>query len=166
MVKKIVDALNQQVNAEYWSAYLYLSMSLDAEAKGYKGTANWMFCQWLEEQEHARVLQKFIMAIGGNVELKSIAAVPLKWKGIHEMFREALQQEKKVTEKIYSIVSLAAKENDYATVSHLQWFVNEQVEEEQTVDEILQSLDIIGDDKAAVYEFDQTLRERRTENCA
>lgn len=137
---KMADALNEQVNAELWSAYLYLAMSLDAENKGLKGIANWFYVQWLEEQDHARILQNYLCDQNTRVELQPIAEVPTIWASALDMFRDALTHENVVTHAIGEMVEQAFEEQDIATYSRLQWFVDEQVEEEKSVRDIIDTL--------------------------
>lgn len=94
---KLHAAINDQINAELWSAYLYLSMSLDAEAKGFKGVANWFYVQWLEEQDHARILMNYLNSRDAKVSLKAIEPVRTEWNSVLEMFQETLRHEKVVT---------------------------------------------------------------------
>ena len=138
---KMKSAINEQVNAELWSAYLYLAMSLYAEAKALKGVANWFFVQWLEEQDHARIFQKWILAQDEKVELMPIEGVPSEWPSVLDMFRDTLTHEKQVTAMIKNLVKQALSENDFATLSRLQWFVDEQVEEEQAASEMIAKLE-------------------------
>lgn len=138
---KMLNALNGQVNAELWSAYLYLAMSLDAESKALRGVSNWFYVQWLEEQDHARILQNYVADNNLKVNLQPIDAVPDTWPGALEMFESALEHEMKVTSLIRDLVRLAMSERDYATLSRLQWFVDEQVEEEKSVREIIDALE-------------------------
>ena len=86
--EKLKNAINEQINAELWSAYLYLSMSMDAESKGYKGVANWFFVQWQEEQDHARIFMNYLNSRDAKVELKPIKEVPVAWNSVLEMFQE------------------------------------------------------------------------------
>ena len=100
------NAINRQINAELWSAYLYLAMSMDAEAKTLKGIANWFFVQWLEEQDHARIFQNYMNASGAKVILQPIDEVDSEWDNPLEMFQETLKHEKEVTEMINDLVRL------------------------------------------------------------
>lgn len=130
---KMADALNEQINAELRSAYMYLAMSLEADSIALKGVANWFYVQCQEEQDHARIFQKYLLAQDRKVELRPVDTVPVKWKSPVDMFRDALVHEKKVTRLIHELVTLAYKEGDYATLDRLQWFVKEQMEEEEAV---------------------------------
>ncbi len=160
MKAEIRKALNDQINAELWSAYLYLSMSLDAEAKTLKGLAKWFFVQWLEEQDHARIFQNYMNDRGVKVELQPIASVPSEWAGPLEMLRDTLEHEKEVTAMIHDLVKLAFEHGDPATLSRLQWFVDEQVEEESTAGDLLQLFENAGGDYSVILRLDRELSER------
>ncbi len=153
--------INGQINAELWSAYLYLAMSLDAEAKALKGLANWFFIQWLEEQDHARILQNYLVSRGARVLLEPIDGVRQQWHNPVEMFEDTLAHEEDVTSMIDSLVSLALKEGDFATLSRLQWFVDEQVEEEDAATLKLEEFRRAGKDENAIRQLDRELAERR-----
>ena len=105
---KLHDALNAQINAELWSAYLYLSMSMDAEAKGLKGVANWFYIQFREEQDHARIFMNYLLSRDCEVKLAPIAEVRTAWSSPLEMFRDTLEHEKKVTAMINNLAAIAA----------------------------------------------------------
>jgi ferritin len=156
----VQSALNKQVNAEFWSAYMYLSMSAWFEEQGLKGFANWMRIQFQEETTHALKIFDYITERQGTVTLGPIAAVPTSWSGILEVFEETYQHELKVTEYIYLCLEVAEKEKDRATMSMLQWFVDEQIEEEANVDEIISQLKLIGKDGQAIYHLDKELATR------
>lgn len=158
--QKLHDALNEQINAEMWSAYLYLAMSNEAEAKGFKGVANWYFIQFQEEQDHARILMKYLYSCDAKVELKPIAAVQTSWESIHDMVKDTLEHEKKVTAMIHNLVAIAAEDKDYASSNMLVWFVNEQLEEEEGVREILSACDAVEGNKFGMYMFDKELAGR------
>ena len=104
---KLHQAINAQVNAELWSAYLYLAMSLDAEAKGYKGVANWLFVQFKEEQDHARIFMNYLNSRDAKVELLPIEAVPSTWDSVLDMFKQTLEHDKKVTALIHNLAVIA-----------------------------------------------------------
>lgn len=158
--QKMHEALNAQINAELWSAYLYLSMSMDASHKGFGGVAHWFIHQFKEEQEHAEKLAGYLQSQGAKVELAPIAAVKTEWNSVKEMFAETLAHEKKVTGMIHDLCKLAAAEQDFATSNMLQWFVNEQVEEEGTAHGLLEAFERIGDEKLGMYMLDQKLGAR------
>ena len=112
--KKLHEALNEQINAELWSAYLYLSMSVDAEAKGQKGIANWFYVQFREEQDHARILMNYILSRDAAVALKPIAEVRTSWASPLEMFRDTLEHEQIVTGMINNLAAIAREDKDFA----------------------------------------------------
>lgn len=154
------NAINRQINAELWSAYLYLAMSMDAEAKTLKGIANWFFVQWLEEQDHARIFQNYMNASGAKVILQPIDEVDSEWDNPLEMFQETLKHEKEVTEMINDLVRLALSEGDFATLSRLQWFVDEQVEEEENARDLVDEFSRAGKDFGTILDLDSRLGER------
>ena len=158
--KKMQEAINAQINAEMWSAYLYLAMSMDANDKGLKGVAHWYRKQYDEEMEHAFRFVHYMEEQLARVELKPIEKFKTSWKNMAEMFDETLAHEKVVTGLIHNLCDLAAKEKDYATANMLQWFVNEQVEEEANATELIEAAKCIGNDKAAFYMFDKELAAR------
>jgi len=157
---KLQDALNAQVNAEFWSAYLYLSMSVDAAAKGHKGVANWFAIQFQEEQAHAQILMNYVLSRGGRVALAPIAEVKREWATPLEAFRDTLAHEKKVTALIDDLCRIAHDEKDFASINMLTWFVNEQVEEEANAAEIIDSLEKVDDSKLGLYMIDKELAAR------
>lgn len=159
--KKMEAALNAQINAEFWSAYLYLSMSAHFAAEGKSGFANWFKVQFDEEQGHALKLFNYVVERGNIVELKPIAEVATKWDSPLHAFEETLKHEKVVTGMINDLVALAREEKDYATESMLQWFVNEQVEEESTAQGYIDALKMIGTNGFGIYTLDKELKSRK-----
>lgn len=159
--KKMQNAINEQINAELWSAYLYLSMAMDAEAKAFKGIANWFFVQWLEEQDHARIFQNYMNARGAKVSLRPISEVKQEWKSPLDMFEDTLKHEEEVTEMIDNLVRMAMEENDFATLSRLQWFVDEQVEEEDSARDQVADFERAGKDFSVLKELDEQLGKRK-----
>ena len=159
--KNIQSALNNQINAELWSAYLYLAMSMDAEAKALKGIANWFFVQWLEEQDHARILQKYMVSQNARVILKQIDGVTVDWKSVKSLFEDTLDHERNVSAMIHNIMRQAKEENDYATENLMLWFVEEQVEEEESASDILSDIEILGDSRYGKFSLDKYLAERK-----
>ena len=157
---KIQDAINAQINAELWSAYLYLSMGLHFEAEGMPGIANWFKIQFQEEQAHATIFMNYINQRGGRVELKAIDAVPTAWNSPLEAFKATLEHEQKVTALINNLYALAEAENDYATRDRLAWFVSEQVEEEDNCHTLIDKFKLIGDNGMGLYMLDQELGAR------
>jgi ferritin len=159
--QKLEVALNRQVNAELWSAYLYLSMSCDMDNKGYEGMASWFASQAKEEFEHATRFMKFISGMDGKVALLPIDEVRQEWNSPIDAFEETLKHEKVVTGKIHHLMDMAVELKDYATQSMLKWFVDEQVEEEDTVRKIVEKLKRIENIPAAQYGLDKHLGERK-----
>ena len=153
--KKLHDAINAQINAELWSAYLYLSMSMDAEAKGLKGVANWFYVQFREEQDHARILQNYLNSRDAKVTLLPIEAVRTVWASALEMFTDTLAHEKKVTAMIHNLVAIAAEDKDYASSNMLVWFVDEQVEEESNARDMIAACEAVEGNKFGMYQFDK-----------
>ncbi|MBE5033874.1 ferritin [Gallalistipes aquisgranensis] len=156
----VEKALNAQINAELWSAYLYLSMSMDASAKGYKGVANWYYIQFQEEQDHARIFMNYVLSRGGRVELAPIAAVDTEWASPLASFEDTLAHERKVTAMIENLCRVAEAEKDLATSNMLVWFIDEQVEEEENAQDIIDQLKMVGDSKMGLYMIDKDLAAR------
>ena len=152
--------MNAQVNAELWSAYLYLAMSLDAEAKGYKGVANWFYVQFQEEQAHARIFMNYMNSRDAKVELMPIEAVPAVWDSVLDMFKQTLEHEKKVTSLINNLAAIANEDRDYASVNRLNWFIDEQVEEEESAREMISTVAAVEDNKYGMYMLDKELAAR------
>jgi ferritin len=157
----IEDAMNHQINAEIYSSYLYLSMAADFEEKSLRGMAHWMQIQAKEEWGHAMKFFKYIVDRGGRVTLTAIATPPNKWDSPHAVFEAVYQHETDVTSLIDKLVELAAAEKDYASGVFLQWFVNEQVEEEANATEILHQLKMVGDSKQGLFMLDRHLSQRQ-----
>lgn len=158
--KKLEEALNAQINAEFWSAYLYLSMSSDMSDKGMAGVANWFAIQFKEEQDHAMKFFNYVISRGGKVTLKPIEKVDTEWKSPLAAFEQTLQHEEKVTSLINNLYALAEQEKDYATQSMLKWFIDEQVEEEENAKAIIDTLKLIGDNGYGLYQLDKELATR------
>ena len=157
---KVQDALNAQINAEFWSAYLYLSMALHFEAEGMPGVANWFKIQFQEEQAHATIFMNYVNQRGGRVELKAIDAVPTSWESPLQAFKDTLEHEKQVTSLINNLYALAEAEKDYATRDRLNWVVSEQVEEEDNCRTLIDKFSLIGDNGMGLYMLDQELASR------
>lgn len=158
--EKLHTAINEQINAELWSAYLYLSMSMDAEAKGLKGVANWFYVQWLEEQDHARILMNYLNSRDAKVCLKPIDKVQTEWISVLEMFQETLRHERVVTGLINNLAAIAAEDRDFASSNMLVWFVNEQVEEEGSARDMIFAAQAVEGDKYGMYQLDKELATR------
>ena len=157
---KVQDAINEQINAELYSAYLYLSMAQYFEAEGLAGFANWFMIQFQEEQAHATIFMNYVNQRGGRVMLKAIDAVPTTWDSPMEVFRATLEHEQKVTALINSLYTLAMQEEDYATRDRLNWFVGEQVEEEDNCRALIDKLRLIGDNGMGLYMLNTELAAR------
>ena len=158
--KKLHEAMNAQINAELWSAYLYLSMSMDAEAKGLKGVANWFYVQFQEEQDHARIFMNYILSRDAEVKLLPIEEVRTAWTSPLEMFQDTLVHEKEVTAMINNLAAIAAEDKDYASSNMLVWFVDEQVEEEESAREMITACEAVEGNKFGLYMIDKELAAR------
>lgn len=157
---KIEEALNAQINAEMWSAYLYLSMAAYCHAEGQPGMGKWFEVQFKEEQDHAKILFNYVISRNGKVNLQAIDAVPTEWNSILNVFENALRHEQSITESINKLFALTSQENDYATQSMLKWFIDEQVEEEENVKTIIDNLKMIKDNGFGIYMIDKELGSR------
>lgn len=157
---KVEEALNAQINAEMWSAYLYLSMAAYCHEQGLAGMANWFEVQFKEEQDHAMIIYKHLAARGGRVKLAPIAEVETEWASPLAVFENTLTHEKKVTSLINELYALATEEKDYATQSMLKWFIDEQVEEEENVKTLIDNLRMIKDNGFGLYMIDKELGAR------
>jgi ferritin len=158
--KAMQEAINEQINAELYSAYLYLSMAAYAEAGGLPGFAHWMRLQSQEEVEHALKFYGYVNERGGRVALKAIEQPPLEFEGARHVFEQTLEHERKVTGLIHALYERAVKESDYPTQVLLHWFIKEQVEEESTAEQILSTLEKIGDEGQALVMLDRQLGQR------
>ncbi len=161
MIKKRVEnALNDQMNKEFYSYYLYLSMAAHFDSNNLKGFGHWMKIQAKEEAGHAMKLYEYLISRGGKVTLQPIDAPPSDWKAHKDVFEDAYRHEQKVTGLITKLIELAKSEKDYPTEVFLQWFVNEQVEEEAMAHDVLQKLQLIGSEGSALFVLDIELGKR------
>lgn len=158
---RMEKALNGQVNAELYSSYLYLSMNAYFKSVNLDGFANWMYAQAQEELMHAKKLYDFINQRGGRALLAAIEAPPDQWDSPLAVFEETLKHEKKVTGLINGLVDIAMEERDHATQIFLQWFVTEQIEEEESVGNVLEQLKLLGDAKQGLFMMDRELATRQ-----
>lgn len=158
--KKVEEALNAQINAELWSAYLYLSMSAYCYGAGQNGMGHWFEVQFKEEQDHAQIFFNYIVQRGGRVSLRPIEAVPTEWESILAVFEATLAHEQKVTALINNLFALTLQENDFATQSMLKWFIDEQVEEEDNARTIIDNIRMIKDNGYGLYMLDKELGAR------
>ncbi|HXF61198.1 MAG TPA: ferritin [Caldilineaceae bacterium] len=154
------NALNEQINREFYAFYLYLAMAAHFDAQNLTGFAHWMYVQSEEERGHAMRIFNFVIERGGQVKLHPIEAPPSEFGSPLSVFEQALAHERKVTEWINALYEKAIQEQDYATRVHLQWFVTEQVEEEDVVSEIIDKLKLAGDNKSALLLLDRDFRLR------
>ncbi|MDR1943497.1 MAG: ferritin [Synergistaceae bacterium] len=152
--------LSDQVNAEYYSAYLYLAMSAYADNAGYKGVANWLYVQAQEEMAHGSHIYKYILERGGAPAFSDVKAPRESYGSISEIFEKALAHERHVTELINKIADFALKERDHATYNFILWYVTEQIEEESSAGEILEKVKRVGDNPGLLHSIDAQLAAR------
>lgn len=157
LTENVLAALNDQINMELGAYYTYLSMSAHLQDEGYSGFAAWMYHHAEEEMTHAMKIYDYVHRRRGRVKLDAIAAPKHEWDSVLAAFEDAFAHERKVSISIDNIVTLAREENDHATVSFLQWFVDEQVEEEEVVDDAIQKLKMIGDFGPGLYMLDKEM---------
>ncbi|MBZ4683383.1 MAG: Ferroxidase [Fusobacteriales bacterium] len=158
--EKVLNALNEQLNKEFYSAYLYLGMSSYFESHDLPGFANFMRVQWEEEMSHAMRIYNYINEVGGKVKLKTINAVEKEWNSVIEVFEDIYKHECFITESINEVLYLAQQEKDYATMNMLQWFISEQVEEEANMLKILNQLKLIKGEGTGLFMLDRELGQR------
>ena len=158
--KSMQDAMNDQINKELYSSYLYLSMAAYLEDRNLSGFAHWMRVQETEEREHAMKFYDFIVERGGRVMLKAIEAPKTEWKSTLELAEEVAAHEAMITASIHALYELALKEKDYSAQIMLQWFITEQVEEERNAAEIVSNLKLIEDRGTAILMLDHRLAKR------
>lgn len=148
---RITDRINEQINKEMFSAYLYMEMSAKMTGKGFKGAAKWLMIQYHEEMYHAMRLFSYLQDRGAQVQLKTLAAPSLKDSSFKEIFVHVLEHEKAVTASIRELLELALAEKDYATENFTRWYVDEQVEEEKNAEEILQEIELVGNSAQGLF---------------
>ncbi len=166
MLSQLVqDKINEQINNELFSSYSYLAMSAYCSAQQYLGCAHWLRMQSEEENEHAMRLYDFLVARGGRVVLSKIKNPNAEFKSLLQVFKAVLKQEKKVTAQIDSLFALALKEKAFAALVELEWFVQEQVEEEKNARDILHKVKLVKDDPSSLLDLDRDLGERRPETA-
>ena len=158
--QKLHEAINAQINAELWSAYLYLAMSMDAEAKGYKGVANWFYVQFQEEQAHARIFMNYLNSRDAKVTLLPIEEVPATWNSVLDLYKQTLEHEKKVTSLINNLAFIANEDRDFASINRLNWFIDEQVEEEEAARDMIAAVEAVEGNKYGMYMLDKELAAR------
>ena len=160
MSKKMIDALNEQIKNEFYSAYMYLAMSAYLADLGLPGFASWMRIQAKEEVTHAAKMYDYVLARGGQIELKTIDAPPAVWKNPLDVMQAALNHEKFVTKCINDLSDLAVKEKDHATQIFLAWYVTEQVEEEENFTDLVNALKLIKGEGQGLLMLDRELGAR------
>jgi ferritin len=158
--EKMLNALNEQINAEQYSSLLYLSMSAYLNDKGLPGFANWMYVQYQEELSHSNKFFKYVIERGGKVELQAIKQMPTIWEGVIDIYEATLEHEQLITSLINGLMDVAIQEKDHAAQSFLRWFVDEQVEEEANVTEILDTLKLIDGQGNGIFMLDREMRNR------
>ncbi len=158
--KKMEKAINAQINWELYSSYLYFSMAAYFDSANLKGFSGWMRVQAMEELTHVKRFYDFLTARGGRVIMAEIKAPPSKWKTPLAVFEETLAHEQHVTSLIHALVDLALELKDHATNSFLKWFVDEQVEEEESADEVLQGLKLNANNPGGLFMIDKELAAR------
>ncbi|MEI7906091.1 MAG: ferritin [Bacteroidota bacterium] len=158
--QKVLKAMNEQINKELFSSYLYLSMSAYCESENYPGCAKWLEVQSNEEREHAMKIYRYIHERGESVELEAIDKPKTEFKNLSQLFAMVFDHEQKVSASITALYETAMKANDYPTQIMLQWFITEQVEEEKNAHEIVDLLKKVGDSPVSVMMFDRQLGAR------
>ena len=160
MDPKMLKELNQQIQEETYSSYIYLAMAADLESNGFKGMATWMQVQAREEKIHADIFLNYILERGERVELAAIQKPPSSWENPLTVFKTAYEHEVYISGRIDHMVKIARELNDNATYNLLQWFVEEQVEEEANVGEAVQQLEIVGEDGRGKLMIDREMGAR------
>ncbi len=162
MKKVLVDAINDQINNEFYASYLYLSMSAYCEGINFSGFASWLNMQSVEETGHGMKLYNFLIDCDEKIVLKEIKAPPSEYPSLLALFEQVLSHEMHVTKSINALYNIAHKENAFAVQAHLQWFLTEQIEEENTSRNIVEKLKLIDTDVASLLALDRELESRTT----
>jgi len=160
MNKKVAQALIEQVNKEFFSAYLYLAMEQHLENDGMSGMANWMHQQFLEEQFHANKMMKYLNSRGEKVVLEALERPKTEWASVAELFKDVLEHEQFITASINEIQKIAVAEHDFASIGFLQWFIGEQVEEEENAEDLIKQVTLIGDHGYGLLMLDKEMATR------
>lgn len=158
--EKILEKLNEQIQKEFYSAYLYLSIEAYFASENLDGFANWFHVQAQEEVDHAMLIFNYVNRVGGRVRLRQIDSPKVDFESIEEALKSALEHEQFVTRSIYDIVDLAVAEKDHKTNTFLQWFVNEQVEEEENAENNVKKFELVKDDGKGILMLDQQMAAR------
>ena len=158
--KKLEDAINKQINKEFYSAYFYLGMSAYCNSVDLDGFENFFYVQYQEETFHAMKLYNYMLERSGNVVLAQIDTPPQSFKSALDVCEQTYEHEKVVTKSINDLMDIAIKENDHATSSFLKWYVDEQVEEEATISKLVNRMKLVGDNVGGLFIIDQELKAR------
>ncbi len=158
--EKIQNILNEQINKEFYSAYLYLAISAHFDELGLKGFSNWTRVQAREEVDHGMILFDYIIERQGEVNLKQIDTPDAQFGNLMEIFEKIFDHERYVTESINCVANMSEEDCDLATRHFINWYISEQVEEEANVDDVIKKLKMFGDEKAALYHLDKELQQR------
>ena len=156
----IIKAINTQIKNEFDNAFLYLSIASWCEENNLSGFAKWNLAQFKEEQEHAMKFYNYVFERQGKVDVMEVEQPKQKWNNIVDVFEDVVKREEETTTNIYKLYEIAKNENDYTTLSFLQWFLEEQVEEESTANTILSKLKMIGDSRSALMCLDSEAGKR------
>ena len=163
MTQTIQDAINDQIQAEFESSYFYLALAARMEELNLKGFAHWLRLQWEEETQHALKFYNFLLHRDGVVELKALSQPDVQVSTPLEAFELVLESEQHITHRIHDLYALAIEERDYAFQTLLQWFIDEQVEEEEAARDIIDDLRLIGDSGASLFLLDREMSQRQPE---
>lgn len=158
--KKLNEAINEQITFEFYSSHIYLAMAAKLEGMNLPGAANYMKVQVEEERFHAMKMFDFIVEAGGDVEIQGFESPDIKSDNILDIFKETLHHEKIVTQRIYGLMDIAQEEKNYGAINFLNWFIDEQIEEEATADDMIKKLTLIGNDGNGLYQIDKELGQR------
>ncbi|MGI6154002.1 MAG: ferritin [Christensenellaceae bacterium] len=158
--KKLNQAICEQMRYEFYSAYYYLSMAAWLDAKNLKGFANWYYVQTQEEKDHAKMMLDYLLRVGGQPEFLPIDQPPSNFESTMDICRKTLEHEQLVTSKIYQLMDFAQEEKDYKTIQFLQWYVNEQTEEEENAQGLIERLTIAGNSEGGILYMDSELAAR------
>ena len=158
--KELLEALNEQMNHEYFAAHAYMAMASYCDSQSYEGFANFYIQQAKEERYHSKKIYDYINDRGGHAKFTALPAPKVDFSSILETFKDSLAQERDVTQRFYNLSELARNDKDYATISFLNWFLDEQVEEESTFETHIDYLTRIGDDCNTLYLYEKELAAR------
>lgn len=161
LVKKLLEVMNEQINKEFYSEYLYLAMAAHFSTEKFGGFASWFYAQAKEEHAHAMKLMSYIIERGGHVEFKNIDVPKFDAKDIVHVFEQVLAHEKSISKSIEDVMKVAEKEKDFSAMNFLQWYVDEQIEEENNVEKVLHMFKIIGKEGVALIMMDKELGSRQ-----